>query len=161
MPDVAIVTRNLLGDYLSPASGAAAYTLMGSGVVQLDENANPKIDKTPFVNNSSSSGVVTGYEPEFPFDAQMRTGETATMALASVMRDRKTGADAEFYYVRADLYKAPTEGAYPARKFLVCAQVTGTSAAGLEIVRIKGNLIQIGDHVDGTFNPTTKAFVAA
>lgn len=155
------IRRHLLGDYLSPASGTAAYALMGLGVVQLDENANPKIDKTAFINNEKTpSASVVGYEPEFPFDAQMRSGETATMSLVSVGEDRKTGADAEFYYVRVNLYETATEGAYPARRIKVCAKVDSITGAGLEIVRVKGSFIEI-ECVSGTFNPTTKAFVAA
>lgn len=155
------IRRHLLGDYLSPASGTAAYTLMGVGVVQLDENANPKVEKTPFVNNEKTpNSSVTGYEPEFPFDAQMRSGETATMALVGVLQDRKTGADAEFLYVRVNLFETATEGAYPARRIKVCAKVDSISGAGLEIVHVKGSFIE-NECVSGTFNPTTKTFVAA
>lgn len=156
--DEAIVTRNFIGDYLSPASGTAAYTLMGLGVIQIDENLNPVLDQTPFVNNSSSSGTVTGYAPEYPLDVQLRTGETATMLLHDIKHNRKTGADAELYLVRVDLFVTPTTGAYPARRFKVCAKIDSEAAAGLEIVRLTGSLIQIGDHTNGTFNPTTLAF---
>jgi hypothetical protein len=82
------------------------------------------------------------------------------MSLVSVGEDRKTGADAEFYYVRVNLYETATEGAYPARRIKVCAKVDSITGAGLEIVRVKGSFIEI-ECVSGTFNPTTKAFVAA
>lgn len=159
MPDIATATRNYIGDYLSAIS-PVAYTLMGAGVVQVDESPNTKIDKTAFVNNANSTGTVTGYERVFPFDVQMRTGEAATMLLVGIGHDSKTGADAELYYVRADLYKAPTTGTYPARRFRVTAEVASIEGAGTEIVHIKGNFHQYGDYSEGDFNPTTLAFVA-
>lgn len=160
MPDVAVVTRNFFGDYLSDVSETPSYSLMGLGVVQVDESPNAKVDKTPFVNNTNSTGTITGYEPVFPFDAQMRTGETATMKLVGIARDRKVGADAELYYIRADLYKAAVESKYPARRFKVAVEVTSIEGAGTEIVHIKGNLHQVGDATEGDFNPTTLAFTA-
>ena len=35
------------------------------------------------------------------------------------------------------------------------------SGAGNEIVKVSGSLHQIGDAVQGTFNPTTKTFTAS
>ena len=159
--DADVVTRNFIGDFLSPISETPAYSLMGKGFVSLNENPNAKIDKTPFINNTNSTGTITGYEPVFPFDVQMRTSETATMALVSVYRNRKIGEDAEFYLVRVDLFETPASSAYPARRFRVAAEISSVEGAGLEIVRIKGNLHQVDDAVEGTFNPTTKAFTAA
>jgi len=156
MADIATVTRNYLGDYLSALS-PVAYTLMGAGVVSLDENPNAKVDKTPFVNNTNATGTITGYERVFPFDAQMRTGEAATMLLVDIFRNSKTGSAAQLYYVRADLYKAPTDGKYPARRFLVTVEVTSSEALGTEIVHIKGNLHQSGNAAEGDMNPTTLA----
>jgi len=157
MPDIPIVNRNFLGDYLSAVS-PIAYTLMGAGVVQVDENPNAKIDKTPFINNASATGTITGYERVFPFDAQMRTGEAATMLLVDIGRNTKTGTDAELLYVRADLYREAVGGAYPARSFRVTAEVSSIEGMGGEILRIKGNLHQFGDAIEGDLNPSTLAF---
>ena len=159
--DAATVTRNYLGDYLSIVSETPSYSLMGLGVVQVDENPAAKVDKTPFVNNTNATGTITGYERTFPFDVQMRTGEAAIMSILAIAHDSEVGADAERYYVRMDGYVTPTTGAYPARRFKVAVEVTSVEGAGTEIVRIKGTFHQVGDATAGTFNPTTLAFTAS
>ena len=157
---VATVTRNYLGDYLSAVSETPSYALMGLGVVQVDENPGAKIDKTPFVNNISTTGTITGYERTFPFDVQLRTGEAAIMKLYDIARGSLTGSSAELYYVRADLFETPVTSTYSARRFKVAVEVTSIEGAGTEILHIKGTFHQVGDYTEGTFNPTTLAFVA-
>jgi len=153
--EVGTVTRNYLGDYLAAVSETPTYYLMGLGVVQVDEQLNPKMDKTPFVNNINVSGTVTSYERTFPFDVQLRTGEGATMLIEDIVRNSRIGSAAELYYVRADLYVTPTTGdEYPARRFKVAVEVTSIEGAGTEIVHIKGNFHQVGDPTAGTLDPT-------
>lgn len=156
--EVGTVTRNYVGDYLSAVSESPTYYLMGLGVVQVDEQLNPKMDKTPFVNNTNVSGTITGYERTFPFDVQLRTGEGATMLIENILRTGAIGDAAELYYVRADLYVTPTGTApsevYPARRFKVALEVTSIEGAGTEIVHIKGNFHQVGDPTTGTLDPS-------
>lgn len=159
--DVATVTRNYLGDYLSAVSETPSYSLMGLGVVQVDENPSAKVDKTPFVNNTNATGTITGYERTFPFDVQMRTGEAAIMLISDIPENDSVGADAELYYVRANLYVTPTTGTYPAKRYKVAVEVTSKEGAGTEIVHVKGTFHQVGDATVGTFNPTTLAFTAS
>lgn len=154
------VTRNYLGDYLSAVSETPSYALMGLGVVQVDETPGAKVDKTPFVNNTSASGTITGYERTFPFDVQLRTGEAAIMKLYDIARGSLIGSNAELYYVRADLFETAVTGAYSARRFKVAVEVTSVEGAGTEIMHIKGTFHQVGDYTEGTFNPTTLAFTA-
>lgn len=159
--EVGTVTRNYLGDYLAAVSDTPTYYLMGLGVVQVDEQLNPKMDKTPFVNNINVSGSITGYERTFPFDVQLRTGEGATMLIEDIVRNSRIGDAAQLYYVRADLYTTPTGDAYPARRFKVALEVTSIEAAGTEIVHIKGNFHQVGDPTAGTLDPTVGAITFA
>ena len=63
--------------------------------------------------------------------------------------------------MRVDLFDAATSGAYKARKFRVAVEITSISGAGNEIVKVSGSLHQIGDAVQGTFNPTTRTFTAS
>ena len=151
--EVGTVTRNYLGDYLSAVVDPEVYSLLGLGVVQIDESLNPKLDKTPFVNNINVSGTVTGYERTFPFDAQLRSGETAIMMLHDISRTSKIGTEAELYYTRVDLYETPgVDGLYPARRFKVAVEISSIEGAGTEIVRVKGNMHQIGDATEGFFD---------
>ena len=90
----------------------------------------------------------------------MISDDAAISFLYDIARNQKTGSDAETDYIRVDLYKDEAAGAYPARKFRVCVEVTGITGAGTEIVKVAGNLHQVGNFVEGTFNPSTKAFTA-
>ena len=83
------------------------------------------------------------------------------MALYEVGRNQKTGEDAEFDYVRVDLYKEAVSSAYPARKFRVAVEITEISGESIETVKVSGNLHQVGDFIEGTFNTTTKSFTPA
>lgn len=152
------VRRYQIADYIMVGS---AFALMGVGFNTLDESPNANIDRKTYVNERNSSVVVTHYEPQFPFDADFIEDEDAVKALYSVGRDRKTGEDAQFEYVRVELFEADSSGAYPARKFTVAAEVTDLATGeGGEIVKLSGNLHQIGDHVAGKFDPSTKTFTA-
>jgi len=159
--DVATATRNWLSDYISAVSETPSYSLLGLGVIKVDESLGTKVDKTPFINNTNETGTVTGYGRTFPFDAQLRTGETAIMQLWAISENDGVGDDAELYYVRVNLYVTPTAGAYPAKRYKVAVETTDKSGAGLDIMRITGTMHQVGDATIGTFNPSTKAFTAA
>lgn len=158
---MAKVIRYMIADYLeTKPSPSEEYSLMGTGFNTLDENPAAKVDKTAFISDKSASGSIVGYENTFPFDTQLIADDAAIEWLYDVARNQKTGSDAETNYIRVELYKEAASGAYPARKFRVCAEVTGITGAGTEIVKVAGNLHQVGNFVDGTFNPTTKAFTA-
>lgn len=159
--DVETATRNWISDYISAVSETPTYSILGLGVIQVDENLGTKVDKTAFVNNTNETGTVTGYSRTFTFDAQLRTGETAIMQLWAISDSDAVGEDAELYYVRVNLYETPTAGAYPAKRYKVAVETTDKSGLGLEIVRVKGTMHQVGDATVGTFDPATKAFVAA
>lgn len=158
---MAKVMRYMIADYLKTGSTPSdTYSLMGTGFTTLDENPAAKVEKTPYINDKSASGTITGYENSFAFDTQMISDDAAISFLYDIARNQKTGSDAETDYIRVDLYKDEVSGAYPARKFRVCVEVTGITGAGTEIVKVAGNLHQVGNFVEGTFNPSTKAFTA-
>lgn len=157
------VIRYMIADYLETAAGEApTNSLMGTGFLTLDENPSAKVDKTAFVSDKSASGSITGYETTFPFDTQLIKDDAAIEYLYNIARDQKTGSDAETNYYRVDLYKGEDgKTSYPCRKFRVAVEVTGVTGAGTEIVRVAGNLHQVGNFVEGTFDTTTKTFTAA
>lgn len=162
MAEAKTVIRYGIGDYIDTGDGT--FALLGLGVVSLDENPGAKIDKQAFINDRSASGTVTGYENTFAFDAQLRTGTGAEGIeyIYSIARDQKTGADAETYYCRVDLYKGSSAGtSYPARRFKVAVEVASVTGAGTEIMRVTGNLHQVGNFEEGTFDTSTKTFTPA
>lgn len=156
---MAKVMRYMIADYLETA--AETNSLMGTGFTSLDENPSAKVDKTAYINDVSTSGTITGYENSFAFDTQFIEDDAAIAFLYDIARNQKTGSEAETNYYRVDLYKEGTSGAYPARKFRVCVEVTGITGAGTEIMKVAGNLHQVGNFTEGTFNTTTKTFTAS
>lgn len=157
------VIRYQIADYLNTSETAdtETYSLMGHGFNSLDENPAAKVDKTAYINDKSASGSVTGYENSFSFDTQFIDDEAAIQKIYKVARNQLTGTDAETDYVRVDLFGTETAGAFPARKFKVAIEVSSVTGAGTEIVKVAGNLHQIGDFVEGTFNTATKTFTEA
>lgn len=154
------VIRYMVADYLRVSKEEETYALMGSGFSALDENPNAKVDKTAYINDKSATGSITGYENSFAFNTQFISDEEAIKFIYNVARNQKTGADAETDYVRVDLYETEASGAYPARKFRVAVEVTSVTGAGTEIMTVAGNLHQVGNFTEGTFNPATKKFTA-
>lgn len=153
------VIRYQIADYLNTTPGSTeSFALMGTGFTALDEKPGAKVDKTAYVSDKSVSGTITGYENSFSFDTQLISDDAAIAFLYAIGRDQKTGTDAETDYVRVDLYGTAQSGAYPARKFRVAVEVSQVTGAGTETVRVAGNLHQVGDFEEGTFNPSTKVF---
>lgn len=153
------VIRYQIADYMNVGTGSTEeYALMGAGYLTLDENPSAKIDTTAFINNKSASGTITGYENTFPFDTQLMAEEKAIKKTYDIARNQKTGADAEVDYIRVEMFEPETSGAYPARKFRVAVEISSITGNGTEIVKVAGNLHQVGDFVDGTFNIETKSF---
>jgi hypothetical protein len=155
------VQRRQIADYLGtmPAGSATqTYALMNSGFTAIDESTGVTTKEKQYVGDKAKTTNISGYNGAFAFTADHIADQTAVAALAAVAHDQKTGSDALFDYVRVDLYATPTtEGKYPARYFLVSAEVTDYKPDDTDM-QLSGNLHQIGDMVPGTFDITTKTF---
>ena len=69
---MAKVMRYMIADYLKTGSTPSdTYSLMGTGFTTLDENPAAKVEKTPYINDKSASGTITGYENSFAFDTSV------------------------------------------------------------------------------------------
>lgn len=153
------VIRYMVADYLNTGTkDSETYSLMGAGFSALDENPSATVDETAYINDKSASGSITGYKNTFAFDTQFISDDAAIKHIYDVARNQKTGEDAETEYVRVDVYANEEGTSYPARKFRVAIEVTGITGAGTEIMRVAGNLHQVGNFVEGTFNTSTKTF---
>jgi len=158
------VIRYGLGDYLNtkPKEQTKAFSYMNNGFTTLDENPSAKVETTPFVGDRSASGSITGYECVFPFECQLDDNEDVIMFIYGISRNQLTGEDAETDYVRADIFNAEEGGkTCPARLFRVAVEVTNVAGEGTQIVKISGNLHQVGDFTEGTFDVETRTFTPA
>lgn len=155
------VMRFKIADYLNIGlSDTPEYAFMGAGFNTLDETVGAQTDSKTYINDKTATTTVKGYQTEFPYDTDMVRDEKAGMALYKVGRDHLTGEDAEFDYVRVDLYD-PVENKsnlFKARKFRVAAVVSDSKGNGGEVMVNTGTLSCVGDPIQGYFNTATKTF---
>ncbi len=166
MPETAkkvkVVQRYEYADYLNLPKDEAGkemeWNLMGTGFTALDEEPGAQSESTKYVNEKAASSDVVGYETKFPFEADQIADEKCTNALYDVGRNHLIGADAQFEYVRVEMWRPikEKESTFAARKFLVSAEVS--EVAGENKQKISGNLNAVGDPILGEFNTSTKTF---
>lgn len=158
----AAVIRNAIADYLLIDDD---YELMGAGFVSLDESPNAQSESETYINEATSSSDITSYESEFGYESRLIPSQAAVYALYKTGRDHAVGADAEFEYVRVELFNpigTPSAQAaeYTARKFKVANEVSGISGGGGEKISVSGTLKCMGDPVQGKFDTVSKTFTA-
>lgn len=155
------VMRFQIADYLNIGTEETPnYAFLGAGFNTLDETVGAQTDSKIYINDKTATTTVKSYQTEFPYDTDMVKDEQAGMALYAVGRDHKTGVDAEFDYVRVDIYDPVPNKAniFKARKFRVAAVVTDSKGNGGEVMVNTGTLSCVGDPVQGYFDTTTKTF---
>lgn len=155
--------RNGYADYLNiaEANQEASYAFMGNGFTKLDESPSAQTKSKRYVHQKSTSKSISGYDDTFPYETDMILSEEAVAYICDVGLKRKTGADAETTYVRVDMDKPVGAGSneYEARQFRVAIEVSDFADSDGEM-SASGNLLPIGDFVEGKFNTTTKTFTA-
>lgn len=154
-----VIKRHHFADYLNTGSAnAPSFALMGIGFTTLDEEPGAQTETKKYVNEKASSKSVVGYETVFPFESDFIKEQEAIIALYNVGRNHCTGSDAEFQYVRVELWNPVTgkDNEFAARLFVVSAEISEIS--GENDMHVSGNLNAVGDFVGGTFNTKTKTF---
>ena len=111
MPRGKAVLRHMIADYLNVGTESKPeWALMGTGFTTLDESPGAQTESVKYVNEVSSSSTVTGYETSFPFEAEHIADEKAVDALYQVGRNHYIGSDAEFEYVRVEMWNKAQTG---------------------------------------------------
>ena len=154
-----VTKRHEFADYLNIQTDEEPnFVLMGTGFTTLDENPGAQTSKKKYVNESASSSSITSYETVFPFVSDLIIQQEAVLALYKVGRNHCTGSDAEFQYVRVELWDKVEnkQNEFAARLFTVSAEIS--SISGEDEIAVSGNLNAVGDSIDGTFNTETKSF---
>ena len=154
-----VTKRHEFADYLNiQDTENPSFVLMGTGFTTLDENPGAQTSKKKYVNEAASSSSITSYETVFPFESDLIIQQEAVLALYNVGRNHCTGSDAEFQYVRVELWDkvADKQNEFAARLFTVSAEIT--SISGEDEIAVAGNLNAVGDPINGTFNTETKVF---
>lgn len=154
--------RTLEASYLNVKTGTgdtALYMLMGTGFTALNEEPSAQVGTKKYINNNSATNSIKGYEWKTPFEAEQIKEEDAVKFIMDIGKKQKTGPDAETDYVIVDLDEpvASKEGTFHARKFKVAIEVASFGEDDGDM-NMSGNLLGIGDPVEGEFAVATKTF---
>ncbi len=145
-------------DYIKCGSGSSAeFDLMNTGFTKIDDSPSAQTGSRRYVGDKSASKSIKGYDWTAPFEMDMIESQKAVAYIADIGRKEKVGADAETEYVRVDLAGEKAANGYPARKRKIAVEVASFEDNDGEL-KGSGNLLGIGDWVEGYFNTETKTF---
>lgn len=147
--------RKIQANYLEVS---ATFELLGTGFTELNESPSAQTTSKRYINQSSASQSITGYEWASEFTADQINSEKAIEYIREIGEMQKTGPDTEADYLIVDLDKpAATEGSYRARKIKVAISVDSFEDNDGDL-GVTGSFLGISDPVEGTFDTTTKKF---
>ena len=146
----------------TPTGEKPTYALMGAGFTQANESPSAQTTSKRYINMSSASQSVTGYEWSISFEADQILADTAIEYIRAIGEELKTGTDCETDIVIVDLDQAEAtpENTFRARKFNIAIAVSDFEDNDGELT-MAGDFLGQGDPVAGTFETTTKTFTAA
>lgn len=151
---MAIRKRKVQANYLKVNS---AFELLGAGFTELNESPSAQTTSKRYINQSSATQSVTGYEWSTSFNADQIASEKAIEYIRAIGEMQLTGADTETEYIVVDLDKADQTAGYRARKFKVAIAVDSFDDNDGEL-GVSGTFLGASDPVEGTFDITTKTF---
>jgi hypothetical protein len=152
---MAIRKRKIQANYLKVD---AAFELLGTGFTELNESPSAQTTSKRYINQSSSTQSITGYEWATSFTADQIVSEKVIEHIRNIGEMQLVGADTETEYIIVDLDKeAQTEGSYRARKFKVAISVDSFDDNDGEL-GVSGSFLGQSDPIEGTFNISTKTF---
>lgn len=150
----AVAQRTQIVPYMEIES--EKYYKMGEGWQVFTESPSAQTKERKFINNTTSSTSITGYKPQYAFEALLYFNDPAISKVYNIAKLRKTGSDARVPLIIMDEFGTAVSGAYPARK--ITATVEVSSFDDDDDIILKGNFNAWGTEIPGTFNPTTGVF---
>ena len=133
------------------------FEVLGTGFTELNESPSAQTSSKRYINQSSSSQAVTGYEWSSSFNTDQIVSEKAIEYIREIGEMQKTGEDAETEYIIVDLDKPAQTAGYRARKFKIAVAVDSFDDNDGEL-GISGSFLGQSDPVEGTFDTSTKSF---
>lgn len=150
---MAVRKRLIQANYLK----VTEFELLGTGFTELNESPSAQTTSKRYINQSSASQSITGYEWSSSFTADQIASEKAIEYIRNIGEMQKTGADTETEYLIVDLDKAAQTTGFRARKFKVAIAVDSFEDNDGEL-GITGSILGISDPIEGTFDTATKTF---
>lgn len=146
--------RKIQANYLKVNS---TFELLGAGFTELNESPSAKTTSKRYINQSSASQSVSGYEWSTSFNADQISSEKAVEYIRNIGEMQLTGSDTEAEYIIVDLDRPALATGYRARKFNVAIAVDSFDDNDGEL-GVSGKFLGISDPIEGTFNTTSKTF---
>ena len=154
--------RYMQANYIDVGSADSTYAFMGAGFSELNESPSAQTSSKRYINDKAQTKRITGYDWSSPFNTDQIRSEEAVDFICRIGELQKVGGDAETDYVIVDLDQkvGDTGSSYHARKFHVAVEISSFENNDGEMAA-SGNLLQIGDLVEGTFDTSSKTFTAS
>lgn len=151
---MSIRKRKVQANYLKVKE---TFELLGTGFTELNESPSAQTTSKRYVNQSSSTQSVTGYEWSSSFNADQIVSEKAIEHIRNIGEMQLTGVDSEAEYIIVDLDKEAQTDGYRARKLKIAIAVDSFEDNDGEL-GITGSFLGQSDPVEGTFDTSTKTF---
>lgn len=151
---MAIRKRKVQANYMKVGED---FELLGTGFTELNESPSAQTTSKRYINQSSSSQSVTGYEWGTSFNTDQINSENAIEYIREIGEMQLIGSDTETEYIIVDLDKPAQSAGYRARKFKIAIAVDSFDDNDGEL-GISGNFLGQSDPVEGTFDTSTKSF---
>ncbi|WP_455504785.1 phage tail tube protein [Clostridium sp.] len=151
---MAIRKRKVQANYMKVGE---TFEVLGAGFTELNESPSAQTSSKRYINQSSSSQAVTGYEWSSSFNADQIVSEKAIEYIREIGEMQKTGEETETEYIIVDLDKEAQTAGYRARKFNIAIAVDSFDDNDGEL-GISGNFLGQSDPVEGTFDTSAKTF---
>ncbi|MBE1302936.1 hypothetical protein G4W71_02590 [Clostridium botulinum] len=151
---MAVRKRKIQANYLEVSN---EFELLGTGFTELNESPSAQTTSKRYINQSSASQSITGYEWATEFTADQIASEKAIEHIRNIGELQLTGPDTETDYLIVDLDKPSDTTGFRARKFKVAISIDSFPDNDGEL-GIEGSFLGISDPILGTFDTTTKKF---
>lgn len=136
------------------------YNLMNLGITNLSISKNPTYLEEGYIADDVGTKELESLAPEFGFEINVDETDPVSVYLTGLEWEDKTMADVYSDIVTVQLWQTPVVGVYPAKQYNVSVAVETIGDEALKTLKHSVKAGVRGDAVYGTFNPTTKAFVA-
>jgi len=156
------IKRSLFAIFINttPVAETGSYALMGKGITSQKVDYNPETSKETYVSDDSATTDVESYAPTIGTQQTAMVGDPVFDYVDGLRNSRAVLGAAQTDIVMVNLYGTATTGAYPAEKNTASIQIDDFGGDGGKSVEINYTVNMIGNPIKGTFNPSTKAFVA-
>ena len=143
---MSIRKRKVQANYLKVGED---FELLGTGFTELNESPSAQTTSKRYINQSSASQSVTGYEWATEFTADQIVSEKAIEYIREIGEMQKLGSDTETDYLIVDLDKPAATTGFRARKIKVAISIDSFPDNDGEL-GIEGSFLGISDPVLGT-----------